>query len=325
MQGSSIGPRLFNLYLNDITSCSKFYTVLFADDTNLLLSRKDPKELETVANEEMLKVLDYFRANGLTVSTLKTSFIHFKPKGKSKANIKLKIGKEDLKEVTNLTFLGVLIDNKLSFKSHFDKVYKKASHGLRGLILVKKFLTYKAKLAIYHSLIHSHLSYCSLIWLNNIKKSQLNLLIKLQKKAIRAIFNARFNTHTSKFFEYCGITRVENIFYKESILITHKFHNNALPRSIQELFTESVFNPSLITRSMINCVMQPKRDINGLTMFEIIDNWNRLGYSMRQIKSFKELKNRISKLLNSKYEGCNKHNCYSCNYDYSKIPSIIRS
>ena len=76
MQGSSIGPRLFNLYLNDITSCSKFYTVLFADDTNLLLSRKDPKELETVANEEMLKVLDYFRANGLTVSTLKTSFIH---------------------------------------------------------------------------------------------------------------------------------------------------------------------------------------------------------------------------------------------------------
>ena len=92
----------------------------------LLLSMKNLKELETVANEEMLKILDYFRANGLTVSIKKTSFIHFKPKGKTQAKIKLKIGNEDLQEVPNLTFLGVLIDNKLSFKAHFDKVFKKA-------------------------------------------------------------------------------------------------------------------------------------------------------------------------------------------------------
>ena len=94
------------------------------------------------------------------------------------------------------TNLGVVIDRKLNFDSHFHKVYKKASNGLRGLILAKNFLTYKAKKTIYHSLIHSHIIYCGIVWIDRIKKSQLNQLIKLQKKKPLELSLMQNITHT---------------------------------------------------------------------------------------------------------------------------------
>ena len=48
---------------------------------------KNCKELETVANEELQIIYDYFISNGLTISVKKTSFIHFSPKGKKEESI----------------------------------------------------------------------------------------------------------------------------------------------------------------------------------------------------------------------------------------------
>merc|ERR1712013_573928 len=56
-QGSILGPLFFLLYINDIAESSdvlKFY--LFADDTAIFLSHKDPKTLETIMNQELIKV-----------------------------------------------------------------------------------------------------------------------------------------------------------------------------------------------------------------------------------------------------------------------------
>ena len=312
VQGSSLGPRMFNVYLNDIVSCSKFFKVMFADDTNFLLSMKNSKELETVANEELQIIYDYFISNGLTISVKKTSFIHFSPKGKKKESINLKIGNQALNEVSELKFLGITLDKSLNFNTHFQNTYKKALHGLRGLILTKNFLTYKAKCAIYHSLIHTHLAYCSIIWINEIKKGQLNQLKKLQKKAIRVIFNKRYNSHTGELFKQSGITKIENMFLTESVKTIHKFHNKNLPRAIQNMIKESLDNPNLLTRSMSNCTLQPKREMIGTTIFKVLENWNELGNSTRDIKSYKEFKKCISKELNENYEICIKENCYSC-------------
>ena len=281
--------------------------------------------MEKFANNELSVIKDYFDANGLTISTAKTSYMHFKPKGKTYEKVTLKIGDITLNEVQELTFLGVVIDKDLNFNSHFQKVYKKASHGLRGLILAKNFLTYKAKNTIYHSLIHSHISYCSIIWIDRIKKSQKNQLIKLQKKALRAVFNAKYNTHTSKFFQYSGITRVENIFKKESAQITHKFHNRSLPNAIQQMFMESISDPSFSLRSMKNCVLHPKRELIGTTIYKILGNWNSLGNSIREIKSHSEFKDNLTKQLQTSSDvECNKTDCFSCKFDFDKMETYIK-
>ena len=56
-QGSTLGPLLFLLYVNDITNSSeKLSFRLFAEDTNIFFSSSDPKELERTVNAELIKV-----------------------------------------------------------------------------------------------------------------------------------------------------------------------------------------------------------------------------------------------------------------------------
>ena len=312
VQGSSLGPKIFNLYINDLPKISNLQTILFADDSNFLLSNKDPELLSKQVNEELKKIKDYFNCNGLSVSIKKTSFMIFTPKNKEKVKLDIKIGIECIKESEEIRFLGVTIDNKLNFTPHFNKVYDKMKKGLNGLIMVKNQLSQKAKLNVYHSLIHSHLDYCAMIWISNIKKKQLNMLKVIQKKALRVVFGTKYNAHTSGLFQSNGITKVENIFERDSLLLTFKYQNKSLPKAIIELYDNSMYGNNILTRHQTSCILRPKKELrNGDLMYDIIDNWNRIGSNLREEKYFKDFKNKIKTLLN-KYLKCEKKNCYSC-------------
>ena len=312
IQGSKNGPKLFNLYVNEISKITSLVSVLYADDSTFLYSCKSPDLLCKVINEELDTIRDYFNSNGLSISISKTTYMIFTPNNKSKISLNIKLGSEVLKENDEITLLGCIIDNKLRFSSHFHKVYSKMKKGLNGLIMVKNQLTYRAKLNVYHGLIHSHLSYCSLIWISSISKKELRMLSILQKKALRIIFSAKYNAHTDPLFERSRITKVENTFEKESLLMTYKFQNNCLPTSIQKLFENSLYDKDRITRYLSSCVLRPKRELkNGLLMYDIIDHWNRIGESSRNEKTFRGFKRNVTAKLNN-FIPCNKLDCYSC-------------
>ena len=55
-QGSTSGPLLFSIYINDLPNASKFETRLFADDTALFLSNDDLKTLNKDVNYELLNI-----------------------------------------------------------------------------------------------------------------------------------------------------------------------------------------------------------------------------------------------------------------------------
>ena len=116
------------IYVNDIYRCSQIFDFyLFADDTNLLYSDKDLKDLETVVNEELIKVGDWLDANKLSLNTSKSNFAIFHPyQHKPDCKIQLKIYNNDLKnsvpleQKTFVKYLGILIDN-----NHLAPVFTK--------------------------------------------------------------------------------------------------------------------------------------------------------------------------------------------------------
>jgi hypothetical protein len=77
-QGSILGPLLFILYINDMASCSKYlYSLLFADDTNIIYSNSDIWKLMEIVSLELETLSDWFKANRLSLNVKKTNFMLF--------------------------------------------------------------------------------------------------------------------------------------------------------------------------------------------------------------------------------------------------------
>jgi hypothetical protein len=92
-----------SIYINDLAEATKFKTILFADDTNLILSGKNLKELAARANNELESVRQYMAANKLSLNVKKTVFMVFNPvkKGEKRTeeDLQIVIGQQKLEEV----------------------------------------------------------------------------------------------------------------------------------------------------------------------------------------------------------------------------------
>ena len=115
-QGSSLGPLLFLLYINDLPlSSPSSHFIIFADDTNILFSREDPVQLEKLINTELKEISNWFKLNKLSLNIDKTNFMIFKNKYNNKPmpDFKIEIDSKYIEQVDTTKFLGILIDNNL--------------------------------------------------------------------------------------------------------------------------------------------------------------------------------------------------------------------
>ena len=75
-QGSSLGPFLFLIHINDLPNCSEVLSFkIFADDTNLFASAKDLKSLELQMNLELKKVQEWCDINKLSINLKKANYM----------------------------------------------------------------------------------------------------------------------------------------------------------------------------------------------------------------------------------------------------------
>ena len=127
-QGSVILPLLFLIYINDITKASLFHATLFPDDINLHMSNSCFNVLQTIVNLELCKIDNWLRANQLSHYYNKTSFMLLNSQKHNPTSFKVIINNHSISPEDKLKYLGVLLDNKLSWKPHEQKV--KTHHEL---------------------------------------------------------------------------------------------------------------------------------------------------------------------------------------------------
>ena len=109
-QGSILGPLPFLLCINDLANVSNvLFSILFADDSNFFISGDDPNDLVNTMNKEMIKVIDWLRANKLTLNTDKPHFVLFHRQRKL-ANLtqSLIISGQHIAQVKSTKFLSLL-------------------------------------------------------------------------------------------------------------------------------------------------------------------------------------------------------------------------
>jgi len=153
-QDSVISPLLFLIYINDITKASSFHTTLFADDINLHMSNSSFNVLQTTVNFELCKIDHWLRANKLSLNYNKTNFMLLTSRNHNPASFKVIINNCKISPEDNLKYLGVLLDNKLSWKPHVQKVKTQLSRACVILSKLKHYTTLPVLQVVYNSLIH---------------------------------------------------------------------------------------------------------------------------------------------------------------------------
>ena len=123
------------IHLDCMSNLLKF--VLFADDTNIFCSSTSLHDLQATINRELAKRFVWFSINRLSLNVGKTNYLFFNSRTPGNV-LALTINNVALPRVAATKFLGIIIDDKLSWKPHIQSVKSKLSSVL--LIMQKKHL-----------------------------------------------------------------------------------------------------------------------------------------------------------------------------------------
>ena len=148
-----------------MNNASLLDAVLFADDTNLFISHNDPVYLINTLNRELNKLSTWFAANRLSLNLAKTNFMVFKP-GQKKQSFEFQvfINKQPILRVSETMFLGVLLDDNLTWKSHISLTANKLSNSVGIIHNSRFFLSTHSLCTSYNYMILPYLYYCNLAW-----------------------------------------------------------------------------------------------------------------------------------------------------------------
>ena len=159
---------------------------MFADDTNIFIQGKDISQIQNDMNEEMIKISAWLKINKLSLNIDKTPFMLFKGKRKIRKGIEIKIDDRIINQVSETKFLGIYIDENLSWKSHIQKITKKVARATGILYKVRRILDTNTLRNLYFTFVYPYLTYCVHVW-GNAYKTYLTKLGKLQDKIMRII------------------------------------------------------------------------------------------------------------------------------------------
>ena len=250
-QGSILGPLLFLIYINDLsrTSC-QFHFVLFADDTNAFMSDRSITSLIERANRELIIIASWFIANKLSLNLDKTNYILFRSHRKlvSLSNLKLEIDGKEIVRAASSKFLGVYIDQHLTWGEHIAHISKKIAKNISILSRIRHSLPKYTLQGLYYSLIFPYLSYCSISWGCNYA-SRLKSLNILQKRALRIVHMLPWFASTKPVFNAHNILRLENITRYQIGLFMYCYHHKLLPLNFDNYFCQGLSVHSYNTRS----------------------------------------------------------------------------
>ncbi|GFV15082.1 probable RNA-directed DNA polymerase from transposon X-element [Trichonephila clavipes] len=198
--GSAAGrtpfPTLFNIYINDIPKTRQTTVCLYADDTAILTQSANKNCITHFLHRHLAELEDWYKKWKISINPEKTEAVFFSAGRGTHKPPPIYVQNHPVPWSNSVNYLGVTLDQHLSFKDHITKINNK----FRALACLyypyftrNSPLTIKNRLLIYTSILRPVLLYASPVW-GHATKTQINRLETSQNVLIRKLTNSPWET-----------------------------------------------------------------------------------------------------------------------------------
>ena len=288
-QGSVLGPSLFSAFINDLPSVlPSDSVVLFADDTAIyIISNNLPSlnsSLQTCLNLANLWIMQ----NGLKLNTSKTKCMLLHSSKKTlEVDLNLEVDGVPVEQVRVFKYLGVLINDTLTWSDHIDMVSGKVSRSLNLLRRLSWFLPQSLLLLYLKSYILPLFDYCDVVWSGCTQKEshRLETLLNFGCKIVLRRCRASSSSAALKDLDLTTLTLRRKIHMAQCMFRCLSSHS---PPYLARIFSST--SSRYATRSSSNCQLNlpPVKTSFGQKAFSFAGAslWRTLPAHIRNTKDF---------------------------------------
>ena len=156
----------------------------FADDTTLLNTNHNKNFLQYLIVHDLDILMNWFKANQLLLNLSKTVVLNF---WEHKDGGGITIDGTEIPTVKSIKFLGVHLDNRISWLTHINYLHKKLMTNKMLLRSSCNMLMTDCLKSVYHAHVYSHLTYRLISWRPMAMKSSIKELSQIQDTCIRIV------------------------------------------------------------------------------------------------------------------------------------------
>ncbi|KAI8506294.1 hypothetical protein Bbelb_157210 [Branchiostoma belcheri] len=259
-QGSVLGPTLFILYINDITSCcTQCSPNLFADDTSLSTSNRSIQCVVTSLNRDLCSVSNWLTQWKLEANRDKCKVMYITTRNIPRPLVPVTLGGTTLEVVACYKHLGVTLTNTLSWSKHIDTISTKSRRSAGLLCALRKKVPSDILLRLYKTITRPGLEYANIVWAG-LTKSDERKLESVQYQTVRLISGQHGLPYPSYQTLYTQLSLPSLQFRRRFHTVTtlYKLLNGHCPPHLQTLIPR--------TRASATESRYPLRNSNHLTV-----------------------------------------------------------
>ena len=291
-QGSTLGPLMFILYVNDICHISNIYDVkikMYADDTVIYTTGTNMTEIHQTLQDCANYVNNWCIMNRLYMNMKKTKIMWFGTNSRDEnENVNfetINIADHKIERVLSYHYLGIEIDSNLTFDKHLDNVVSKCNQKLYIFRKIRRFISERTAILVYKQTIRPLIECCSFIF-NSGKTPKVTKIDKIQTKCVRIIENVNDkllrrdeDVLNSKF----GLMSLQHRRDIQLGCIMYKYSKNTLSVNRENLRSEG--------KVKFNCPFTRKSKIRASPFYRGVDLWNSLRVEHHRAENKKRFKN----------------------------------
>lgn len=306
-QGSILGPTLFLAYINDLCELSmrQCSILTYADDTAIMVEGDSWEETYVLAQSAFDTVSSWLRSNLLSLNIAKTKYITFGIRAALHNECFSIIGHKSascaispsscccavLEKVNSIKYLGIVIDDRLSFIPHITEVTTRIRKLTAVFRAIRDSAEWDVVRMLYYSICQSIITYCITSWGGSYKTHMLQLE-RAQRGLLKCSTSRPYRYPTVDLYKECQVLTVRQLFVQHAVLHQHTLtkYNPSAPtkRSSHNICSVPRVNSAFAGKFLyfmgpfLYNKMNKDNNINALTLFELkktlFTNLNGLSY-----------------------------------------------